>query len=203
MINDELSLDHPPCGIRMEQTVDGGTAITVRMFGMMAFVMLLLALGWNGIISMPIRQAVTIVARRFGWSLPDWFKSASDSSGNTLTGLFIGLFLIPFIAAGIWMIWTTLFYFFGQFVIRLSYNEGSIFTGIGFLGRSQNFSLKSVRSIDISRADIEEYASRRIVIEMHNGREIKFPLYLGKIHSTWLLFALHKILGRPLPEEII
>jgi len=48
MKNDELSIDHPPRGIRMEQTLDGGIAIRVRMFGVTSFGVLVPTLFWNG-----------------------------------------------------------------------------------------------------------------------------------------------------------
>ena len=187
----------------MEQALDGGIAIRVRMFGWTAFTLLGAALFWNGFIIMPVRQLIIMVAGAFGWTLPEWVKSANGASGNLLAGSFIGFFLIPFIAVGIWLIWSTIFYFFGQCVIRFSYSEGSVFTGIGSFGRTRKFSLKSVKSVYIADVDEDGNFIRRSIIEMNNGREIKIPYHLGKMRNTWVLFALKKNLGRKTPADII
>ena len=202
--NDELSLDHPPRGIRMEQTVDGGTAITVRMFGLISFVMLcatvmciVFAFAFAGGI-------IAMIVEKCGWTMPDWLLFHSGSNGNVVPALVLFLLL----ALGIWLVWLTIFYFFGKCVIRLSYNEGSVFTGIGSLGRTRHFSPKSVKLFMADPVYSTEHTenvvtSYLIAIKMDNGHKIGLPDLYDRTQERWLLFALRKILDRKVPADIM
>ncbi|MCL1920710.1 MAG: hypothetical protein FWG50_06480, partial [Kiritimatiellaeota bacterium] len=152
--DDELNIDRPPRGIRMEQTPDGGTVVNVRMFGAQSFVMLAPALFWNGLVSVFVCAAIDLTAKNFGWTMPDWFLFKMDEGGKgeaPVPWWFLWLFLAPFISIGIAFMWNAFFGFFGKCVIRLSYDEGSVFSGIGILGRTRRFAPKSVKSVDKGR----------------------------------------------------
>jgi len=193
---DELSLDHPPRGIRMERTADGGTVIGMRMFSAASFPILFFALFWNGIVSIFVAIAIAMTAARFGWDV----GFSPQMSGNPPPLWFFWLFLTPFIAIGIATFIGALFGIFGRCEIRLGIGEGSVFSGIGSIGRTQRFSPQSIKSLDVNHSQSRSKNGHvtthtRLVIEMNNGREIKFP-GLGKMRETWLAFALNKILRR-------
>lgn len=189
--DDELRIDWPPRGIKMGQAFEGTTVIKMRMFSRTSFAVLGVTLFWNGIVSLFVCAAIIMTAEKFGWTLPDWLFKFEDDGGGGMPWWGLWLFLTPFIAIGVWFIWTTIFSFLGQCIIRISTSEMSVYTGIGMLGRTRRFAPKSVKSI--GRDD--EGSHPRIVIEMKNGREIKFPFF-GKMRETWLAFALRKILNR-------
>jgi len=204
MKNDELSIDHPPRGIRMEQTLDGGIAIRVRMFGLISFVMFFATVLCIGAVLILAGGFRTMLAKKYGWTLPDGLPLHSGIDANVIPTVFIFFFL----ALGIWMVWLTVFYFFGQCVVRLSYNEGSVFTGIGSFGRTRRFSPKSVKmfmanSVATSEHDEKVTTQYQLAIKTDDGHEIKFPMLYDRMQERWLLFALRKILDRKTPTDII
>jgi len=192
--NDELSLDHPPRGIKMEHTFDGIAVIKIRMFSIIAaFGLLFIALFWNGITSIFVCLNIGLTAAHFGWELPDFFLFKDGAQSPDVPFWFLWLFLTPFIAIGLHVIYLTVFHCFGRCEIRISASEGSVFNGFGPLGRTKHFSPQSVKSVGMRESrHVERYA---LTIEMNNGREIRLP-DLGKMRETWLVFALGKILRR-------
>ena len=192
---DELSLDYPPRGIRMEHAPDGGTIIRVRLLSAAAFPMLVFALFWNSITSIFVAIAIAQTAARFGYDIG---FSSGKWEGSPPPLWFFWLFLTPFIAIGLGTLSMALFSIFGRCEIRLGAGEGSVFKGIGPLGRTQHFSTQSVKSVDMGEASyrVNNQSVYHLVIEMNNGREIKLPR-LGKMRETWLTFALQKLLNRP------
>ena len=171
MINDELSLDHPPRGIRMERSLDGDTIIRMPILTAITLIMFLFALFWNGFIAFYIIKE-------------DDF----------------GLFLVPFITLGLYTLFSAFVGIFGKCEIRLGVGEGSVFTGIGSIGRTKRFALQSVKSCGIkfcSRVWGQNPDDRlRLVIEINDGHTIRLPGLL-EVHQTWLVFALGKLLNRP------
>ena len=190
-MNNEFSLDKPPRGIKMERSLDGDTIIKIRLLSTATLPMLLYALVWNGFLSIFISK----------------LSDASFLSGNSMLWFF-RLFLIPFIAIGVFLLLSALFKIFGRCEIRLGMGEGRICSGVGPIGRTQRFSLQSIRSLGVretasklrSKGSNEPITSYfRLVIEMNTGHEIKSPDF-GEMRGTWLAFALGKILNRPIKE---
>ena len=196
MISDELSLDHPPRGIRMERSLEGETIIKIRLFSLVAFPIFFMALFWN---SLTYLFAVSVIAKtseKFGWG---WNISPSFFEVNKDTGSlwFLWVVLVPFVAIGIFLFFFALSRFFGRCEIRLGASEGSVRSSIGSVGKTQRFVFRSVKSIAVRKVvdDGDEKTPIRMIITMNNGREIKFP-YLIKVHETWLAFALNKLFNR-------
>ena len=190
---DELHIDHPPRGIKMWRDFDGATVINVRMFSRGAFGALLTTLFWNGITSIFVGEAISLTVAKFGID----FKFLDGDWGGSPPPLwFFWSFLTPFIAIGLYMVYWTVFHFWGRLEIRLRANEGSFFKGFGSLGRTQRFSSQSVKSMGMNKSsyEINDEPVYNLAIKMNNGRIIKFP-QLGTMRETWLAFALEKILG--------
>ena len=179
--NDELSLDRPPRGIRMERTLEDQTIIRVRPFSFaIALPLFLFVLFWSGIIGA-------------------WFFAISFISNKSFS-ILMWLVIMLYIVAGLWIFFRAVFYILGRCEIRIDANEGSVFTGIGAIGRTQRFSPQSVKSIGSSAYkahDDEPPVAFCPVIEMNNGREIKFPNF-DKMRETWIAFALGKLLNCPM-----
>ena len=193
---DDLHIDHPPRGITMERAPDGTTVFKARKFGAAAFGMLFFTVLWNGITSVFVCIAISMTADKFGWNLPfkgvDWNENAPPLWG-------MWLFLTPFILVGIGTLFAAVYNFIGRAEIRVGADEGSVFKGIGSLGRTQRFAPQSVKAVEWSQYQTRRskggtHTHTRFIIEMKNGREIKLPS-LGKLRETWLCFALNKILN--------
>jgi len=190
---DELHIDHPPRGIKMERTYDGTTVIRARTFSASAFGLLFFAVFWNSITSIFVAVAIAMTAAKFGFDTgfnPKW----ENDSPPPLWLLW--LFLTPFILIGLGTLGAVVFKLFGRCEIRLGAGGGSVFKGVGSLGRTQHFSPQSVKSVYLRTASytVNRQAVYHWTIEMNNGREIKLPS-IGKMRETWLAFALKKILG--------
>ena len=193
---DELHLDHPPRGIKMERAQDGSTVITSRTFSSQGGAYIFFALFWNSLVSVFVCVAIILTSDKFGWNLRPVFMDPPESGSSQVPLWFFWLFLTPFIAIGIYMMYTALFNLFGKCVIRLDADEGSVFAGFGSLGKTQRFAPKSVKSVGDRKTDDEigDRPNYQLSILMNNGRVIKIP-GLGKMRKTWLVFALNKLLN--------
>ena len=193
ILNDELSLDHPPRGIRMERGMDGGTVIRIRFLSVAVLPILFFTLFWNGIVSLFVISVIAETAATFGWNVSFSFF---EIDGKSKPLWFLWLILTPFVVIGFWLIFYVLFKLLGRCEIRLGTDKGSVFSGIGLFGKTKHFTLKSVKTVGVlERPDTDGTLPCSVAITMNNGREIRFPL-LGKMRETWLAFALGKLLGR-------
>jgi len=189
---DELHIEHPPRGITMERERDDTTVIKVRMFSRDAFWFLFFTLVLNGTTWIFASYAVVATAAKFGHDVG--FSPIWEGSSQPLW--ITWLILIPFIVIGFFLMYWTIFSFFGKMEMRVGAREGDIFTGFGSFGRTRRFAPQSVKSVEMrvishSKGGTPHYS---LIIEMDNGREITLPA-LGKMRETWLAFALNKILG--------
>ena len=194
---DELNFDHPPRGIKMERTTDGGVVIKSRIFSGIAVFFIVFALFWNAITSVFVCDVLGRTAKKYGWdiSLPDIMTSGTKMS---LGGSW--LFITPFILVGIGTALAAIRGVFGKCVIAVSHDEASVFTGVGALGRTQRFNPQSVKRLGRYHAYSQNNQPvYNLLIEMNNGREIKLPGF-GKVRETWLAFALNKIFGLNTPN---
>jgi len=178
---DELSLDHPPYGIKMERTLDGGTAIKIRVFDVSNVVVYFLAV----LIACGLVFMVFFLEEKIE--------------------MYVWLILSPFIALALYVVWMTILHTFGRHEIRLGMGEGSVFTGIGPFGRTRRFSLQSIKTVKVHVSTCYDDNGNegtyypQICFELNNGKKIKL-LNLCKAHQAWLWFAL-KNLGA-IPKSI-
>ena len=189
---DALDFDHPPRGIKMERTPDGGVVIRSRIFNGAAVFLIIFTVFWNGIASIFVCDALGKTAQKYGWdiSLPNMKTSGTDMS---LGGYW--LFLTPFILIGIVTALLAIRGVFGKCVIAVSHNEASVFTGVGVLGKTQRFNPQSVKRLGRYHAYSQnKQPVYNLLIEMHNGRGVKLPGF-GTVREAWLAFALKKIFG--------
>jgi len=179
---DELHSDHPPRGITIERTFDGGTVVKIRMFSWESFMSAIgITLFWNGLVSVFVWLAIKTSA------------------------ILLWLFLTPFIAIGLALVFGLLFTVFGKSEIKITNAEGSVFTGIGPFGKTRRFAPKSVKRFGTREKQVTHWEGSSPVVHiptivMNNGREIKLPR-LDSIRETWLVFALAQILKLPAPTN--
>jgi len=202
--DDELRMDNPPRGVRVEQSYDGFTTITVRMFSPLQALM---AAGftvlWNGFLLRPVGGIVKAIITKAGFNAPDCIPKSDIADGFSMFGnggwpplLGMALFFIPFVCAGIWIASESVYCFFGKLVIRVGNGEGTVFTGVGAIGRTRRFALRSVKFIGGHYTTDDDHGkSFYLHVDMNNGRTIKTP-FLSTERVTWLAFALNKSLNR-------
>ena len=75
---------------------------------------------------------------------------------------FFSLFGIPFFLVGLWLWKSAIMSLFGHVEIRLDRESGTVFSGVGKLGRTQTFHYKETHTIDeyvfVIENDIPRYA---------------------------------------------
>ena len=199
MINDKLSLDHPPRGIKMERSLDGDTIIRIWLLSTATIKLLFSALFGNALLALVV------------WKLSNAPNFSGTSTGSDPMLWLMQIIIIVPIAGGAFTLLLALYKIFGRCVVRLGAGEGSIFSGIGPIGRTHRFSLQSVRTLGVRKSPSKYWVKARghrsepiiwhfrLIIELDTGHEIKSS-DLGEMRATWLALALGKILNRPTKE---
>lgn len=115
--------------------------------------------------------------------------------------VFLWLFLTPFIAIGLGMICAFLFCVAGRTEVTISQTGADLYTGIGPLGRHRRFDARSVQEVRIDNQqwrdnDGERRRTAQIVVEMAEGKAIKFGSWLNEERRMFVTGALRKLLLR-------
>ena len=162
---------------------------------------LLIALFWNGIVSVFVAIALGSTLHLLGFPVPKWFpppmsKGVPIGIGMTL---FLWLFLTPFILIGLAMIAAFLSSLAGQIEVTIHNDEANIFNGIGRLGFRKRFRPSSVRDLKIETQvwnSNNGNRSRRtnIILELNDGKPIKFGSGLSEERRTFVAAAMRKAL---------
>ena len=211
---DEFSLDHPPRGINMERTLEGGVAIRIRVFnpgyaGLYFLALLILC----GVLCMPVMVNAKDTAALFK---PGPVRVACATCGGChapdsptwlgVAGLWLVLSL--FIALGPFLAWELILHALGRHEIRFGMGAGSVFTGIGPLGRTRRFLLRSIKAVKVHELTIHDEDGNEstyyphIRFELDNGKKISL-LNLDPPLQAWLWFALKNLgfIPKPLNPE--
>ena len=198
-----IDLNQPPPGIRCD--LRGGRifiSASHRSFSGAA-ASLGIALFWNGIVSVFVLIAIAGTLENLHISIPTWFPAPNmegDSMGVGMT-VFLWLFLSPFILIGMGMITAFLLSLGGRTEVRIERNQGTVFTGIGPIGRRRRFSVSKVSDVRLDSKqwrDSDGDRQRRacIVIETHDGKLIRFASTLSADRQRFVAALLRKNLLR-------
>lgn len=112
-----------------------------------------------------------------------------------MTGRFdpmLSLFGLPFALGTIMMIWAIVFMAAGKTTITLRRGEGSVFTGVGRLGRRHKFTCGPGTVVGIEQTTVQVNGRNKDCIAIRNGADVcKFGTLLSKptlqyIHSQIL-----------------
>ena len=152
----DTALDDVPSGCVVEEGFGYGRTVRAsarRVAG--AARAILIALFWNGIMSVAVCVAIAGTLQFAGVAVPAWFP-APDETGvgvNTSIGsvVFLWLFLTPFILGGIVTALAALVSLFGHVSVRIGPDGGRVFTGVGPLGWARRFDPAEVESVESAR----------------------------------------------------
>jgi hypothetical protein len=197
----EVDLSRPPNGAWHRR--DGmGVVIgaSQRSLGT-AFGALLFALFWNGIVSVFVAIALGSTLHLMGFPVPKWFPPPMSKGipiGLGMT-IFLWLFLTPFIVIGLAMIGAFLSSLAGKTEVTIRSDEGTVFTGIGWLGFRSRFRTSAARNLKIETQTVNSNNGNRsrrtnIIMELSEGKTIKFGSGLNEERRTFLAAAMRKSL---------
>jgi hypothetical protein len=200
-LDSNIDLNNPPPGTWYRSDgvgpVIGATHRSVgTAIGALAF-----ALFWNGIVSVFVMLALASTLRHLGLDLPEWFP-APDTKGSPMPvgmTIFLWIFLLPFIAVGLFMIGTFLSALAGRTEVRMNNADGVVFTGVSALGYRRRFDASAVKDV---RIDESQWSDRRgnrqrktlILIETRDGKQVKLGSMLTPARRNFLAGALRKAL---------
>jgi hypothetical protein len=189
--------DPPPSGCRV---VDDGVTMRVeasaRSLGG-AVVSLFFALFWNSIVGVFVAIVAASYWVRLVGPLPAWAPSQGPGGpgGPKLplgVAIFMTLFLVPFVAVGVFMLGVALVSMMGRVAVTVRGGEGLVFTGVGAIGRRQRFDALAVKAVQIGETRHEESKSHHIVIE--GERPLKFGSVLKDERRAWMAAVLRGVL---------
>ena len=145
---------------------------------------------WNGVVGVFLLILAASIARHIGATLPAWFPTPMGQAGRNMPlgmTIFLGLFLVPFVAVGLAVAGGLLVAICGRIEVRLRGPVGEVFTGIGSIGRRRRFDADAVRAVRFVDSDTEvnNRKLRAIGIES-DEKTIKFGSGLIERRRLWL-----------------
>jgi hypothetical protein len=162
------------------------------------------ALFWNGIVAFFVTFAVVGTLRYFGVPLPASTDGVKFEEGSVPSGgglILLWLFLTPFIFIGATMIWAFLHALAGRTEICLSPTRGTIFGGVGPLGRTHPFDPASIRAVRLEQHANPLRRNRRptsyVVLKREGEKDLRFGGQLDDTRRAFLHAALRDLLEPP------
>jgi len=205
-LDSDIDLERPPQGTWYSGGGLGSIIGSTHRSLSVALVALGISLFWNGIVSVFVLLALSATLAHLNVSVPHWFPTPKMNGGPMTVGLtiFLWLFLTPFLVIGLAMIGAFLSSVAGRTEIRINAMEGVIFTGIGPIGWRRRFRPDQVKDVRIDhqvehrryRGTERSHSSRKIVIELQDGRQIKFGSSVREDRMTFMAAAVRKLLVR-------
>jgi hypothetical protein len=198
-IDPSVDVNQPPAGT-WRRNSGYGTVIGAshRSVGS-AIAIFLFAAFWNGIVSVFVGLALASTLALLGIKPPGWLPVPSSDGGPIGLGftIFLWLFLTPFIAIGLAMIFAFFSCLAGKTEIRVRDWQGEIFRGIGPLGLTKKFKTELVKEIRIEDrqwrdSDGDRRRNTHIVVEMKEGKAIKFASSLAEDRRQFLAAAMRE-----------
>jgi hypothetical protein len=201
-LDENVDVTRPPAGTWYQRDGIGLTiGGTHRSLGQ-AFALLFFCCFWNGIVSIFVLLALGSTLMRLGVPLPHWFPSPMSKGSPMPLGMtiFLWLFLTPFIAIGLGLLFGFLSSLLGRTEVRIQDGEASVFSGIGAVGLRKRFSTSEVRDVRIEDkrwrdSDGDSRRNTRIVIET-NRKPITFGSMLTDERRKFVAAAARKELLR-------
>jgi hypothetical protein len=199
----DVDVTRPPPGAWYRSSGLGGNiGATHRSLGS-AIGLLLISLFWNGIVSVFVFLALNSTLHLLHLPRPARFPLPKMNGGEMGWGItiFLWLFLTPFILIGLAMLFGFLMSLGGRTEITIQNGRGTIFSGIGPLGRRRRFQVDAVRQVRIEDkrwgdSDGDARRSKQIIVEMLTGKPLKFGSMLRDDRRDFVAAALRKTLAQ-------
>ncbi|WCJ59415.1 hypothetical protein NXS98_17115 [Fontisphaera persica] len=167
--------------------------------------LLFFCLFWNGIVSVFVLLALASTLMHLGVTLPEWFPAMDMKKNSMPLGMtiFLWIFLTPFILVGLGMFFAFLSSLMGHTEVRLRSSEGVIYSGIGPFKWPRRFVPAEVKKVRLAEefstsAKGHTRSSKTIVLELENGRTIKFGSALNDARRAFMVAALRQELANRL-----
>ncbi len=200
--DDAADLTRPPPGAWYRY--DGvATVIGAAHRSSAAAGLLFFAVFWNGGVAVFVLLNLASTIRLLGGNPPDWFPDPIMDGKFLGLGMtiFLWIFLLPFIGVGLALAAGLVSAVAGRTEVRFDEVRGTVFTGVGPIGRRRWFEVAAVRKVRCQQIDAEGYGRSRgrqegIVIELEGGERIEFGAGLSDAGRRFVASALRQTLPR-------
>ncbi|MCA9287626.1 MAG: hypothetical protein KDA05_03525 [Phycisphaerales bacterium] len=112
--------------------------------------------------------------------------------------LFMLLFVTPFVAIGLWLLWTALLFWGGREVVTIRGDAAEHFSGIGPVGFRKRFAASAVtrvaEDVKVSHGKNGTTTTRTVAIHTDAPKPIKFGACLNAARRGWMIRALQQAL---------
>lgn len=201
-LEEGVDFAHPPAGAWYRESGMGAViGATHRSMGT-ALGLLAMSLFWNGIVSVFVFLALSATLHHLHVPIPAWFPPVKINKSEMGVGMtiFMWLFLTPFILIGLAMLAGFLSALGGRTEVTIKNGAGVVFTGIGALGRRKRFNAQFVKEVRVDDkrwrdSDGDRRGTKQIVIEMQDGKPIKFGSMLREERMKFVAAAVRKALA--------
>jgi hypothetical protein len=187
----------PPRGCSFSS--DGVTTVvsaSARSAGT-AFGCLLIALFWNGIVSVFVLLTVASTLHHIFGSVPAWFPAPQMKTGNSIPigmTLFLWVFLTPFILIGLGLLSGVFLAVAGRVEVKIRGDDGLVFVGCGPLGWRRRFDAREVTTVGIGQTEWKQDDQAKPVVVIECGRKIRFGSLLKEERRNWIAAVLRQVL---------
>jgi hypothetical protein len=162
--------------------------------------LLLGALLWNGVVSVFVGLATISTLRHLGVALPAWLQDEAASNMSVGKTIFLWVFLLPFIAVGLFLAGSFLSCLAGRTEIKIEHGQGTVFAGAGSLGWRRRFATADVQDVRIEertwrgrRGSLQRQTTIAITTK---GKTIRLASLLTEQRLRFMAAALRKELLR-------
>lgn len=200
-LDTDLDLTRPPAGTWYRSTGLGAVIGASHRSVASAVGLLFFTVFWNGIVSVFVLLALGSTLFHLGIPIPDWF-STQMKRGDLGVGMtiFLWLFLTPFILVGLAMFIAFLSALAGRTEVQLHHSSGSVFSGIGPVGRRRRFNTAQVKDVRIDKqswrdSDGDRRNKTHIVLQTQDGKEIKFGSMLRPERMKFVAAGVRKAIA--------
>jgi hypothetical protein len=142
----------PPAGTWLRN--DGGCTIIGASMRSLSGALAALAFGlfWNSIVGVFVAFVLAATLLQVGFTLPAWFPAPNMNGSPMGVGMtiFMWLFLTPFMLVGAAFVGAFFAAIAGRVEIAIDQEQGRVFTGIGGLGFTRRFSIRSVKDVRLN-----------------------------------------------------
>lgn len=190
----------PPSGCCIEHNGSGAT-IRVSTRSWYGFLLpLAFALFWNAIVSMFLITAAAGIYSNFVGPLPDWIPGQFVDEGkigehmDKGMAVFLCVFLIPFVVAGLFMIGLALMGLLGKIEVVLQETGSWVGAGVGFIQWRRRFDAKQVRSVSLIPVTREPTVGNNQRLELVANRTVRFASTIPEQRQEWLKAVLQCLL---------
>lgn len=162
---------------------------------------LAMAVFWNGIVSVFVLLNTASTLNLMGVTLPAWFPAPVMNGGDMGLGmtLFLWIFLTPFLLVGAALLGAAALCLGGRSEVTIEPTTATIFTGLGALGWKRRFDPVDVSAVGVRQkrwtdSDGDAQSKQEIVLELRNGKKLKFGSTLPEERRNHLAALLQRAL---------